>query len=96
MAEATTLAPPAFTDNPHSPTVFAEEAFSFLILNGNVHITLTTLQSDNAGGPGRRVVIGRLVLPMRGAQGLSAGLYDFLAQRGFDPVLKPTDPQQVQ
>ena len=70
-----------FLDNPHAPAVFADAAAGFFITAGNVHITLESARVNHVTTPGpvNRVVIARLVMPISGAQGLAAGLYDFLA-----------------
>jgi hypothetical protein len=44
----------------------------------------------------KRVIVSRLVMPLTGAQGLAAGLYDFLKKQNLDPMPPPTDPLQVQ
>jgi hypothetical protein len=80
-----------FIDNPNAPDVFAAEAFGFFINAGNIHITFTTLRVNHSTSPGpvSRVVIGRLVMPIGGAQALASGLYDFLKRSGLDPVPTP-------
>jgi len=59
---------------------------------------IRVLQTDIYRAPGapRRVVVARLVMPAVGAQGLAAGLYDFLKKGGFDPMPAPADPRQIQ
>jgi len=88
---------PTFIDNPHAPEIFAGDSVGFLINNGNVHITLGALRSDYGTNPPRlnAVVIGRLVMPLNGAQSLAVQLYDFLKSRGFDPA-QPVPGQTVQ
>jgi hypothetical protein len=88
-------APVPFLDNPHAPEVFVEEAWGFFLLNGNVHITLTALRVDHKTNPGpvNRVVIGRLVMPLAGAQGLAVGLFNFLKQHGVDPASLSEQPK---
>ena len=99
MATTSENAPPAtpYVDNPHAPEVFAEGATGFLLFNGNVHITLTAPRSNYGVEPPiiSRVVIGRLVMPLNGAQNLAVGLYDFLKSRGFEPA-EPVPGQKVQ
>jgi hypothetical protein len=89
-----------FVNNPLAPDLFSEGAAGILLLNGNVHITLTSTRPDHSPAdharPAHRVVVGRLILPVQGAQALAAALYDFLKQRGFDPVPTPSDPMAVQ
>jgi len=82
-----------FIDNPQAPEVFATGVSGFWINGGNIHITFEAARVNHVTSPGplNRVVIGRLVLPISGAQGLAAGLYDFLKSRGLDPV--PTPPK---
>jgi hypothetical protein len=75
-----------FIDNPYAPEIFAEGAVGFFLNHNNVHLTLTALRADHRSSPSpiNRVVIGRLVLPLAGAQGLAVGLYDFLKKNGID------------
>lgn len=82
-----------FVDNPHAPEVFATEVSGFLIQNGNVHLTFAANRVNHITTPGpvNRVVIARLVLPVSAAQGLAAGLFDFLKTHGYDPVPKPSE-----
>jgi len=77
-----------FLDNPHAPEVFVEGAWGFLLLNGNVHITLTALRVNHNSNPGpvNRVVIGRVVMPLVGAQGFAVSLFNFLKEHGVDPA----------
>jgi hypothetical protein len=85
-------------ENVCAPEVFASEASFFSIGPGVLTITFTSYRFDNTTSPGaqRRVVVGRLVMPIPGAQGLSVGLYDYLKKTGYDPSPKPDNPQQVQ
>ncbi len=89
-----------FIDNPLAPEIFAGAAAGFLLMNGNVHITFTVPRPDHdpghLGHPMNTVVVGRVVMPLAGAQGLVHGLYDFLKRRGFDPLTKPADARAVQ
>jgi hypothetical protein len=80
-----------FIDNPHAPEVFASGVSGFLIGSGNIHITFESARVNHMAAPGpvSRVVIGRLIMPVAGAQALAAGLYDFLKQHGLDPVPTP-------
>lgn len=73
--------------------VFATDVAGFFLLAGNVHLTFATRRVSHVTSPGpvARVVTSRLVLPVIGAQGLAAGLYDFLKKHGLDPV--PTPPR---
>ena len=74
--------PPEFIDNPHAPDVFADEATGFLLLGNNVRITFSSVRVNHVTTPGpvRRVVIGRLVLPLDAAENLHKGLADFLGR----------------
>lgn len=84
-------APPIpYAENLFATEVYADESTYFAIKGGNVSITFCSAVWDNSGGPGgqlTRVVVGRLVMPIHGAQGLALGLYDFLAQRGHAPPI---------
>jgi hypothetical protein len=77
----------AFLDNPHAPEFFASSATGFFRLENNIVITFESIKVNHATTPGpvSRVVIGRLVLPIGGAQGLVAGLNDFLEKQGVGP-----------
>ena len=88
MAKATT--PPAepsiiMVDNPLAPELYASGATGFFVSNGMITITLESLRPDHSDKPGplTRVVVGRLVMPAAGAQGLAIGLFDFLEKQGF-------------
>jgi hypothetical protein len=83
-------------DNLHAPDVFATGATGFINLGGAIAITFETVRADHRSNPGpvNRVVIGRLVLPNRGAQALAAGLLDFLKQHNLAP--NPPTPDEVQ
>jgi hypothetical protein len=83
--------PVVFVDDAHAPEFFASEAVGFGVLAGVIHITFasTRINHESSPGPINRVVNLRLVMPTPGAQGLVAGLYDFLKNHGLDPVPKP-------
>ena len=53
--------------------------------NGAISITLESIRASHSEPPGplSRVVVGRLVMPINGAQGLAIGLFDFLEKQGF-------------
>jgi hypothetical protein len=59
-------------ENLFAPQVFASEATSFALGAGVVTITLSSHRFDNSVPPGvqKRVVVGRLVMPIGAAQGL--------------------------
>ncbi len=80
-----------YIDNPHAPEVFADEAYGFFVNAGNIHVTFTALRVNHAINPGpvNRIVIGRLVMPIGGAQAFASGLYDFLKKKRLDPVATP-------
>ncbi len=90
--------PISFVDNPHAPDVFVTSYSGFLNLNGVIVITFETARVDHSTTPGpvNRVVVGRLVMPIHGAQGLALGLVDFLKQQGLDPVEAITKGQTAQ
>jgi hypothetical protein len=74
-------------DNPHAPDAFATDAAGFSLIGGNVGVTLITTKVDHSASPPvpTGVVIGRLVMPIDGAQRLASGLAEFLRRRGLDP-----------
>jgi hypothetical protein len=85
-------------ENLFAPELFATEASFFSSAPGTVTVTFSSYRFDNSTTPAtqKRVIVGRLVMPVTGAQGLAAGLYDFLKKHNFDPIPPPTDPLQVQ
>ncbi|HXT81366.1 MAG TPA: hypothetical protein VN702_17505 [Acetobacteraceae bacterium] len=85
-------------ENLFAPEVYAAEASFFSSGSSTITITLTSYRFDNSSAPAhqKRVVIGRVVMPISGAQGLAAGLYSFLKENGLDPVPPPSDLKQVQ
>ena len=102
MADESSV-PPAktsieYTENVFAPEVFASEATFITIGGGTIAVTFTSFRWDNGTKPPkqRKVVVGRLVLPIAGAQGLAVGLYDFLKKNNLDPVPVPSDPAKVQ
>ena len=74
-----------FRDNPLALEIYASGATGFFVSNNTISITLESLRADHAEKPGplQRVVVGRLVMPAAGAQGLAIGLFDFLEKQGF-------------
>jgi hypothetical protein len=74
-------------ENPFAPEIFASGASSFSILSAGsaVSITLASARWNGTENRFQHVVIGRLVMPLPGAQGLVAGLNDFLVKQGYDP-----------
>lgn len=86
-------------ENVLAPEVFAAEASSFMAGAGIVSITLTSFRYDNTTPPGeqKKVVIGRLVMPIIGAHGLATGLFDFLVKSGLVPAPpRPETSRQMQ
>jgi hypothetical protein len=79
-------------ENLFAAEVYADDASFFSIKNGNVSIAFSSLRFDNSSDPGvmKRVIIGRLVIPVANAQALAIGLYDFLKKQGFDVVQSKT------
>lgn len=72
--------------NPLAPEVFAANAAGFFLLNGNIVITLESVRPEYSDGPTlNRVVVGRVVMPVQGAQNLVVALNDFLAKHSLDP-----------
>ena len=86
-------APTPLLDPEGAPSIFADAAMHFFVSDGVVRIIFSKLEPDLKGGF-RNVVVGRLQMPVPGAQYLSTGLFDFLAQRGMDPRQQVTPPDQ--
>jgi hypothetical protein len=72
-------------ENHQAPEIFASSATGFSVSNGTITVTLESLHADHTeSGQGvSRVVVGRIVMPVAGAQGLAVGLFDFLEKQGF-------------
>ena len=83
--------PVKFVDDPMAQEIYASAASGFFVANGNITITFESLRPDHSDKPGplTRVVVGRMVMPVSGAQGLAIGLFDFLEKQGFK-YTKPT------
>ena len=79
----------SFIDNPMAPDIYADEAVGFFVTGGVVKITIAASRVNHSTNPSpvSRVVIGRLVMPMQAAQGLAAGLFNFLKSQGVDPFV---------
>ncbi|MGQ0533814.1 MAG: hypothetical protein ACT4OF_14165 [Caulobacteraceae bacterium] len=78
-------------ENLFSLELYADEAHWFALKHGNVCITFATVKCDHANkGELSRVVVGRLTMPVHGAQKLALGLYNYLAQEGLAPKLNPS------
>jgi len=76
---------PKIIENPQRGEIFADEAVSFSLVNGVVRVTLTALRPMPGANETAHVVIGRLAMPLPGAQGLAMKLYDFLKSQGAIP-----------
>jgi hypothetical protein len=87
MENIAPAAAPPLIDNPTAPEIFADEATGFFVHNGNLSITFSSARVDHTSDPGpvSRVVVGRIVLPVNGAQGLALGLSMFLQKMGIAP-----------
>jgi hypothetical protein len=72
-----------FLDNPLAPDVFADSATGWFLHNGNVRITFESLRINHitSPGPAKRVVIGRLVMPIDRAEDFANGLLEFIKQQ---------------
>jgi hypothetical protein len=81
------VAPLPILENLLAAEVYADAAAFFSFKSGNVSITFVSHRYDNStpSAVPKHVVIGRLVIPLEGAQGLAVGLFDYLKQRGLIP-----------
>ena len=93
MAEEQSL---KIIENPHAGDVFADAGASFSLIGGVVRVTFTAIRPLKVGGENAHVVIGYLNMPLEGAQSLCLGLYDFLKQRGHDPLKLVSGDQTAQ
>lgn len=88
----------AIEENLSAPELYATEATYFGITGPNATVTLTSLRWDSSMQPPvlKRVVVGRLVMPISAAQAFTVSLYDHLAKNGFPVQGGPGNPVQVQ
>ena len=84
-----------FLDDPRAPDIFASNATGFFHIGETVMITLEAAHVDHSTSPGpiNRVVVGRLVMPLGGANALAVGLFDFLKTQG---LIREEDGASVQ
>ncbi len=80
-------------ENMFAPELFATFASSFSVSAGSLTIKLVSTRWDNSVEPAvqKAVVVGRITLPLQGAQTLAAGLQNFLSQNGLEyvPINRP-------
>ena len=72
-----------FIDHAFAPEMFADAALHFALASGVVRITLASNRFVNREN--RMVIVGRIAMPVAGAQGLVVGLNGFLSKSGFNP-----------
>lgn len=84
--------------NDFAPEVFADDALGFENVNGAIRISLVSARSVEPipPSPMQYVTIGRLVMPIGGAQRLAIALNDFLRTQGLDPSQAVKGSQPVQ
>lgn len=94
-APAAETSPPTIplVDNLFAPEVYATEITGYSVSHGHVTLTLASLRASwsEPGNPNKRVVIGRVVLPVKTAQILVTELYGFLVKHDLDPNAKTPD-----
>lgn len=89
--------PVVFIDDPLAPEFFADVASGFFSHNDNISITFDAARYDHSNpGAVNRVVMARIVLPVRGAQALALGLFEFLKKQGLDPTKAATAGDTMQ
>ena len=87
-----------FVNNPYAPDIFAAGASGYAFIGSNVVITFETFRMDHSSNPGavERVVLGRLIMPIVGAQQMVLGLHEWLQKKGFDPTKAAQRDQTAQ
>lgn len=67
-------------DNPLAPELFVFVLSGAAFFGGNIHLTFESPKMNHAASPPsvNRVVVGRLVIPLVGAEGLRDFLADYL------------------
>lgn len=88
----------SFVDDPHSPVVFADGVSGIAYMNGVIRLTFEVGRVNHITSPGpvSRVVVGTLVMPLSGAQGLRNLLQDYLLQieKGSTSQMRGTNTLQ--
>jgi hypothetical protein len=79
-----------FVEDAFAPEIFATWAHNFSIPGGTV-VSITLTSQRMVEGKFQDVVVGRLVMPVAGAQGLIGGLSSFLAS-----LAPPSEDETVQ
>jgi hypothetical protein len=77
----------SIVDNLHASEVYATEVTGYSVSHGHVTLTLASLRAswDEVGHPNKRVVIGRVVLPVRTAHTLVSEIYAWFCQSSCQP-----------
>jgi len=82
-------------DDAFAAETFATSADSFALLGGT-NVSITLVSTRRVDGEVTDVIVGRIVMPVAGAQGLVVGLNGFLSQAGLSPsdAIKREQTQQ--
>lgn len=89
MTEKTASTPAIrILDNLFGGEVYADSAVAFGNKGGLASITFTSIRFDNGGNMEEpvQVVVGRLVMPVQGAQNLAIGLFNWLKEHHSLPA----------
>ncbi len=84
-------------ENLHAPELYVTSASSLAMVSGVLTITLISSRVDNSGNLStrRRVVVGRISMPVAAGADLATQLYSFLNNNGF-PFASPEEKARVQ
>ncbi len=85
-------------DNPHAPDIFADALTGYFVLNGSVRLTFESARANHAvpAGPLKRVVTGRLTMPIDAAERMAREVLAFIEQvrmEGPGQSAPPSRPQ---
>ncbi|QFT76057.1 hypothetical protein [Erythrobacter sp. THAF29] len=83
------------TENPFAPDTFAAGVTSFALFNGVIAITLTNPRWNMTENRFDHVVVGRIVMPVAGAQNLALSLLDYLKRNGLDATSAVVQDQPI-
>ena len=76
----------SLVENVLAPEMFASEAASFALVSRiKIVVSLDSSRWNSELGEFQKVVVGRVVFPISGAQALAVSLNDFLSKHGLDP-----------
>ena len=93
-----TAAGPPLLDNPLASEFFSSLCCGFSLVQGTITLTFETTRCDHTspGGTMVRLIVGRVTMPILGAQALALDLNNCLNRSGFSPSHAATEGMVAQ